>query len=256
MRRVLFFMLAIFMGACGGETFTSQRKATTIAVDGKSTDWEKLSLNYLEEEKIVTGYAHDDSLLYIMYRFNDRLLARKIQMRGAILWLDPTGDEEKYWGIRYRREFTGQSMRPEPEPVEQNKEIVFDGIYTIVRGENKLSSDLAYYPDVKAAAGGEQGVYAFEFAIPLKTQIHEGLPLMEAEQANIAVGIEIGGITPEEQQKMKSNMGHGGGRPGGGRRGGGMSGGGPGGMKGGRGGFPDMDAEEIWYTVKIKHDRF
>ena len=48
---------------------------------------------------MVICFAHNDSVFYVMFRFSDQNLARKVHMRGAILWMDPQTDEEKKWAI-------------------------------------------------------------------------------------------------------------------------------------------------------------
>jgi len=251
---ILFF--AILLVGCGSDGFKSEKLQSKIIVDGRSEDWTNLPLTYIEDMEMVIGFAHNDTSLFVMFRFSDQKLARKIHMRGAILWLDPTFDEDKEWGVRYRREFIGPRPNLSPMNSSDLPPVILDGNFAVVRGEDKLSTGLEFYPGVRGAAGNEKNLYVFEFSFPMDSNSDDVLRAFTANSPEISIGVEIESISKEEREMMKQKMTEGsqGGRSGGGRSGGGMKGGGRGGqssMMGGRGNIPDMDREEIWMTINL-----
>ena len=76
------------------------------------------------------------------------------------------------------------------------------------------------------------GVFAYELRVPLAEL---GLAGLAGAPHTVAVGFQMGGVTPAERDAMRERMRSSGGPPGGG---GGIPGGGGGGMPGGGGGMP------------------
>jgi hypothetical protein len=252
---IIFCAMTIFLiTSCGVDGFSSTLLDSQIIVDGKGEDWKDIPLTYLEDLEMVIGFAHNDSALYAKFRFSDQILARKIHMRGVILWMDPQNDEEKRWGIRYRGEFSrppaNSDLRGRQEPAPE----IHNGQFMVVQGEDKISTGLDYFPGVQAAASRDKNLYVFEFALPLNTTSDDVLRQLTSESKKIGFGVEIGSISAEEREMMKQSMAEGGGRrPGGRRTRPGMSGGGrPGGMMGGPGNRVDIDSEEFWLTCHIE----
>ena len=131
--------------------------------------------------------------------------------------------------------------------------------------QNNAITDLSVndFPGVNAAAGLDRGLYCFEFSMALK-KFPDVIHYLDVKTGGIiSIGMEIAGVSEEDQERIKKEMeksresmgsGRGGGKPSGGRSGGGMRGGGGrggGGMRGGGPQMPDMDGEEIWFTVKL-----
>ena len=72
-----------------------------ISIDGDYSDWEDNDLQFFEETNAVIGSVNDAENLYIMFRFTDQKLARRIKRMGVTLWLDKEGKKNKNYGIRY-----------------------------------------------------------------------------------------------------------------------------------------------------------
>lgn len=248
---ISFFIGISFLTGCGSDSIKSEKLQTVLSVDGVGEDWANIPLTYIEDMGMVIGFANNDSTLYGMFRFSDHLLARKIHLRGAILWIDPQQDEEKRFGIRYRWEFSGLPPYRDNagrDPSEQ-KEIDLNGSFMVVQGEDKISSGLEFFPGVSAAAGNDKSLYVFEFAVPLNSDADGVLREIAAGTRMVGIGIEISAMSEEERKEMKQRMAE---RGGGDRSGGGMKGGGSRSGSGrgmGGQGMPDMDSEEFWMTV-------
>ncbi len=75
-----------------------------ITVDGEPSDWDGLPVAYLEDSLRVVSASHDEENLYLMYRFGDERLARRLLQRGVILWINGDGkakNKDDAFGIRY-----------------------------------------------------------------------------------------------------------------------------------------------------------
>ncbi len=73
-------------------------------LDGDPSDWEGIPIAYLKDSLHVSAIAHDDDNLYLMYRFADEGLARRLLMRGVTLWINGDGktkNKKEEFAVRY-----------------------------------------------------------------------------------------------------------------------------------------------------------
>ena len=265
---IFFFFSSFFILTEGcGEKIESTWKNQELTVDGNGQDWEGLPLQYQEEMKIVYGIVNDDATVDFIIRFNDERLAHMFSMRGFTLWLNEEGEEQKQIGIHYRDD----SMRDKylAEQRDRNREGNQDehisselpkpkGKFTLAKNDSLTIIPLRDIAAFEAAADSKDGIFCYEFSIPLTCA--EGSPyyLNISNQKIIKVGLEIVGMSEEEKENLKAEMeerqksmqggdmgGHGRGGMKGGMRGGGKRGG------GNRPQMPDMDGEEYWITVQL-----
>lgn len=268
-----FIILFLFTG-CKKTEIKSQWLGQVINIDGDNSDWENVSAQYLKKPNSSISIANDEQNLYLLFRFSDENLARKILSRGLFLYFD----KDKKSGIRYRGNFAiADSLRSRRTRQNQLAKInqhnfpplgnlgmiaVFNHNERELLRENNDSG-------LKANASFRAGVFNYEFAIPLHPQ--KGIPIALAANSNnrVRLGLEIGGIDRETLEKMRQQrqsmggqgeeMGGRGGRMGG--RGGGMGGrgGGMGGRGGSRGGDlrnrPNMAPQEVWLDVQLATDK-
>jgi hypothetical protein len=240
-------------------------------IDGNGDDWEGLPLQYQEDMNVVYGVVNDDKTVDFMIRFNDEKLARMFSMRGFVLWLNGADEEEKQIGIYYRDEVLRHKflaeMRKRTRDNRNDQRKQFEslkqtGKFHLAKNDTLTSIRLKDIPGFAAAADQNNGIYCFEFSIPLTSESGSPFYLKTLTDGSIKVGLEIVGMSEEEQEKLKEEMEErrsameGGSRGGPGRSG--MQGGARGGRRGGgmRGGdsrphMPDMDGEEHWISVKL-----
>ena len=103
---VLVISLAVIGGvnAVAAEKIESSPAGDRIVLDGDSSDWDGIPVNYLKDSLHVSAIAHDDDNLYVMYRFADEGLARRLLMRGVTLWINGDGKTKKKkeeFAVRY-----------------------------------------------------------------------------------------------------------------------------------------------------------
>lgn len=260
-------VVVILIVGCG-ETINSTWKSQEITIDGNGDDWEGLPLQYQEDMNVVYGLVNDDKTIDFMIRFNDENLARMFSMRGFALWLNEKGEEEKQIGIHYRDEsmrdqfIVDTRKRSRENRDDENKQPIPkkpDGKFHLAKNDTLTSIRLKEVPGFKAAADQNNGIYCFEFSIPLISEIGFSENFNLSTDGSIKVGLEIVGMSKEEKEIMEAQMeerrnamqggGRGGGRSGGGLKGGMRGGGRPGG--GERPQMPDMDGEEYWISVNL-----
>ncbi len=267
--------------ACGGPEVVARWATEPVGVDGDGTEWAGAELACVEDVSGVVGAANNDSSLYVMLRFSDRRMGRKVMFGGATVWWNKEGKRKKDVGVRYApvidlsyvleqggdvREALSRTGGPGSAPQEGTLHDVVtllddNGETLLLEGEQR---------GISAGSAYRDGIYCYEVEIPL----HRG----EADSRSIEVPlgeemhlcVEMGGLSPEAKEMMEQMIGEGRGpmgRPSGGGMGpggmppGGMGPGGAGGrgMRGGPGrgqegpgGMSDMfEKKEIWCTIML-----
>jgi len=262
-----FLSLVLMMTAGCGEKIESTWKNQMLTIDGDSQDWEGLPLQYQEDMKIVYGIVNDDVTVNFVIRFNDERLARMFSMRGFTFWLNGEDSEKKLIGIHYRDDAMrnkvlanerNRSRVQEQEEQPPLQSIKPNGKFTLAKNDTLTKILISDLPAFEAAAASKDGIFCYEFSIPLTSMDGSPYYLNLSDQKNIKVGLEIVGMSEEEKEKLKAEMeerqnsmkgGNMGGRSGGGMRGGMRGGGKHGG--GSRPQMPDMDGEEYWISVQL-----
>ena len=257
----------------GSISLESPAAGGRITVDGDPSDWDGFPTVYLEDSLRVVAASHDDDHLYLMYRFGDERLAERLLQRGVILWINGDGktkNKDEAFGIRYTgSEVIGEffkasnpddktgtepdeaDLRKRPRGMDRLAEHRPDpGKLTVIRYGVKdvIPEGLPLGPN--AASAIHDGVFCYEFRIPLAEIGGKVADQKPSKKRKIAVGIQIGGTTDAERENIEvaiqDSLGRGGGPPSGDA--GGMGGGGRGGMGGMGGGGrsgPPRDRDEI-----------
>ncbi len=257
-----FFIILIFatLVGCGDQTIRSYKKTSDIIIDGNGKDWSETPLEYNEDMKMVYGVVNDETTLSLMARFSDRQLLRMFQSRGVVLWFNEKNDTDKNIGIYFVDKNMPQiGLKKEGRQRSQaneglQKPFQLTGSFFVVKEDTIPINDIE---EIEAAADYIDGLFCFEFRIPMQNDEYNPYALSFPENSEIGAGIEIAAISKELREKMKAQLAEKkSGMRGGGRPGGGMSGSDkPGGrMKGGNRGnrtMPDFEKKEIRFTIKL-----
>jgi len=257
----------VLLAGCNTQEVQTYWSAEPVKVDGEMAEWASGSTAYFEDLGVQLGLRNDDQNLYVLFRFSNQAWARAIRMGGVTLWLDSAGKKKKDFGIRYTggpsfsdlkmpgtsdRGGFRQAMTPEQQQRLFDMEQDTVGQITVI--DKKSNQEMTMRAD---GSGGPavcfaspQGVYTYEFAIPLhKGDVFDFGVGTEPGQV-ICLGLEWGGMSKEDRAKMREGMG--GGPPGG------IGGGPPGGMGGGRGGRPGggsrpqaPEKQELWVKTQL-----
>ena len=251
---------------CNTQKVQTNWSAEPVQVDGEMTGWDGITLTYFEDVGAQLGLCNDNENLYILFRFSNQAWVRAIRMGGVTLWLDNSGKNKKDFGIRYTggpslselqkmRTSSGGGFRETLTPEQQQRllETEKSTADQITLIDKKSNQEITTRADGSGGAAAcfafPQGVYTYEFSIPLQKSSVFGCALGAQPGQIICLGFEWGGMSKEDRQKMMGRIG--GGPPAG--IGGGRGGVGRGGMDGGRGG-PRMqppEEQELWVKTQL-----
>jgi len=231
-------------------------KVAAITVDGDLADWKGVPVQYLESGPRITAVARDDRFLYVHFRFSDLGLARRVLRSGAIVWFDGVGTHATGFGLRYRGTEAAQQALREMEGAAGDVRLAGPGsgpppgggsgdrprleraplgALEVLRDgavDEVIASGSA--PDGPAAACRvADGVFAYEFRVPLTALAPRAGSAKPNPARTIAVGFQMGGLLQAEGEAMRERSGRSGPPSGEGA----PRGGSPGGFGGGRGGM-------------------
>jgi hypothetical protein len=261
----------ILLFNCKGTEVQTNWSTTQVKIDGEANDWANTPMVYFEESGVQLGLRNDSENLYILFRFSNQAWARAIRMGGLTLWFDNSGKKKKDFGIRYAGGPSISEMQKEgmpnrggfwdsltPEQQQHLTDMQTAAANQIIVINKKSEQERAISADGSAGPavsfGSPQGVYVYEFSIPLQRGdvSHYGIGAQPGQA--ICLGLEWGGMSKADRASREKM---GGGPPGGmgGGRHGGMGGGPPGGGRphGGRGGpgMQSTEKQEIWVKTSL-----
>ena len=228
----------VLLAGCKTQEVETHWTAEPVQVDGEMADWAGVPSTYLEDSNVQLGLRNDAENLYILFRFNDPKWARAIRMGGLTLWLDNSGKRKKGFGIRYtggpflsemqEAGMAGQggfweSLTPgQKERLLQRQAAMANRITIISKEKDQKTAIPADGSRGLAVAFADlQGIYTYEFSIPLKKSDLASYGIDAPPGQTICLGLEWGGMSESDRQRMRQEWGD---RRGGGGRGGSMGG--------------------------------
>jgi len=270
---LLVSLVGLFMSSgCSDKTpeMQSHWSVEKVKVDGQLEDWADIPLTYFEDSEVSLGLQNDARNLHILLCFENSNLVRLIRFAGVTIWMDNTGRKRKDLGIRYtggpslsemqkqgmigEGGFPGRLPPEERERIMQEREASAAQITVIDKEKNQeiiLPANGFRGPAV--CSGVPQGVYTYEFCIPLQKNDEIYCAIEAQPGQTISLGFEWGLSRDELQNMMRERMGDRGGIPRGGMPGGsqrpGGGGMGRGGTRGTRGQLPEK--QEVWVKTLL-----
>ncbi len=257
------FLILINVSGCKNQELMNRWKPDELKVDGLDDDWQSVPLFMDEDMNIAFGSVNDAENEYLIIKIGDVQLVRRIRRMGLTVWISRKGNKEKRFGVRYvgseslarslkqNMNFNGQkNSLPRTLNFKRN-DLPQLGMIGILH-DGRFRAEPENNPWGPSAASKEvNGLFCFEFKIPLQFSMSVTGDSEEELPDKIKIGIEIGGITAEMREAMRDKRE--GMRGMGGGRGGGM--GGRGGMgKSGAGMGSDMsglEGKEFWFDIKL-----
>ena len=218
---------------------TSAVADTIMNVDGHANDWPEASLKYFPDQEAVIGVAHDSTRLYLLVRFRDEKWVRVVGMAGLKWKFKGSGDSAQTVVLNYRGGTPAMPMNSERRgPTEENPppsdsdgpgwgpsdQRTFTCSIVDRIAEKEIPTDGAEGP--AAAFANDQGLYTYEFSIPLAKGAVRFYGLGITAEDRLTVDATWGDLSEMRKRMHRpDDMPQGG-----------MGGGPPGGMPGGRGG--------------------
>ncbi len=253
------FLSAIVFSSCATVQLNSKWSKQNIEIDGLDNEWSG-SYNFLKDEKMAFGVRNDSEYLYLVFKTIDNQVKQKIFSNGLTVWIDPSADEEKSFGIHYPIGMMdwNKSQLYDPAdwgtPEEREKRLKekskimlkeFEIISSV--GRNQFEYSLGNPYNINFALKDTNGTFVYEMKIPLTSPIGSISELKIIPGSKINVGIETGEIDKQSMMDKKSS----GGMMGGGK-GGGMMGKGGGMGRGNQSAMKDMlEPIKFWVSLSL-----
>lgn len=234
----LAIICSILLGGCKTQEVESHWTAEPVQVDGEMADWADIPTTYFEDSAVQLGLCNDSEKLYILFRFSDQIWMRAIRMGGLTLWLDNSGKKKKGFDIRHtggpflseiqEAEMAGQggfweSLTPGQKERLLQRQAAMANRITIISKERDQKTTIPADGSRGPAVGfaNLQGICTYEFSIPLQKGAISYYGIDAQPGQTIWLGLEWGGMSESDRQRMRQEWGD---RRGGGGRGGSMGG--------------------------------
>ncbi len=211
-----------------------------ITIDGNTTEWRGLPLAFLGKNLHYLSMTHDRDNLYLMWRFADARLARKVMARGVTIWLNGDGKKKENFGVRYagseelakalsettpgagrrRSESSSDGERrfdPDRSPDRPPGRVVSPdgpgggppggfqqpGTLTLFQGQETTVLRQSGGPGLDWASALSDGVYGYELRIPLRLIGGEVAGLEPGQERALRIGIQMGGRSHSERREAR-----------------------------------------------------
>jgi len=186
-----------------------------IQIDGYLYDWKDIPMTYFKDEEVSLGILNDNENLYVLLCFRNDMWAQLIRMNGVTLWFDKDGEKKKDYGIRYKggnppvRMEGDRGVKMENltrEQKERFKEMQgLEPQLTIIdKGKHTITSPCGSH-GVAVSSSISQGLYIYEFSIPIKEREKEYCLINTQPGQTINVGFEWG-LSEDEFMNMRKEL--------------------------------------------------
>lgn len=269
-RVIISFFFIVLLGGCSSlPQFTSDRCTGTMHLVGDLHEWKNVSAYVDKNNLVAVSLCHDDEFVYVCLTTDDPQSQRQIMGGGLTVWFDPSGGDDKTFGINFplprngagpRRNLDNETKKDADGHQQTIDQSLFD--MDIVGPKETDRYRLSVINTEGIVAHLEQskdGMMIYELQVPLKKSGARPNAI-EPENNVVGLGFETGPMQGgaerlrAEQGGRTSGFGGGdsapGGGMGGGRRGGG---GGRGRGKGGSssGSVKAPEPVKLWWKVKM-----
>lgn len=205
-------LVLLLGGACSGPATMSRQSLTgPPSIDGTLDDWEG-GLTYVNDPPVSVGAFPTDSLLYVALSIQDREIIRSIAANGLIVWVDPTNEQQRAYGVHYpiglRRQRMGQRVQEEDAPSSRTLSILDQVSLSeleIVRGDSiRRRIPARFSSGLRAEADLSPGSLIYEAAIPVGED--DSLASDDSQRhgltASLAETVSLGLETPEPDEEI------------------------------------------------------
>ncbi len=252
-------LIVLFFTSCASLELQSFWKDNDISIDGKSDDWMG-HLMYVDKQNVSLGIQNDSDYLYACVVAEEQAVISSILRRGMILWFDPEGGKNKFFGIKYPKGREGiqqedrENMRPgtKADPQNRRRELLTISNEVEILQERKvpIQRTTDNLKGIEVSLNRSTGLIVYEIKVPLRTDNERPFAINAQEGTEISIGIEVPKMTLTMNRPAGGMGGGGVGGRGGGMGGGGMTGGARGGGIGGQRGNMQKNIK-IWATVQL-----
>ncbi len=173
---VLTVLLGVFLtGACGGlPTLQTQSLSRAPTIDGTLSDWDG-TLTRIEDRSVSMSAVPTDSTLYLALLIPDQALIRSVAEQGLVVWVDPSGEQQHTYGVRYPLGLRAQRAEravDAPASDAPQRSLALDDLFpsdlAVIRNDtvrHRMPAGLS--SELQAEATLDTGSLIYEIAIPI-----------------------------------------------------------------------------------------
>lgn len=222
----------LLTGACSSPTtLPSQSTTQPMSVDAKLGEWNG-RLTYLDDEPVSMSVAPTDSLLYVALAIQDRDLIRSVAKKGLIVWVDPSGKQQRTYGIQHplglqtqRTDEGGSGSRSsdgasdggagpsgasrQPGTESMLEQVSLEELAILRQGTPQLRVPARFSTGLRAKVRLDPGSMIYELAIPVAedTTANRQHALRASLGRTVGIGLETPESETEEQSLDNPNQG-------------------------------------------------
>jgi hypothetical protein len=95
------FSVILLCAGCNEPALLSSWSREKVKIDGKYSDWNKLTTYYFDRQRITLSIVNDENYLYLCLISRNRRIETKIMDSGLVVWFDPDNKQKKAFGIKF-----------------------------------------------------------------------------------------------------------------------------------------------------------
>lgn len=219
--------VVFFTQGCKEIEVTSQWNQQNIEIDGLDYEWSG-SYKFLEDEKAAIGVRNDSTHLYLVFKTMDTQLMQKIMKNGLTVWVDPSADKEKSFGIHYpigMMDWNKSRMydpadwgTPEAreKKLQEKSRIMLNEMELMTPGGRSFYNVSMYNSHgIEIALNDTSGALIYEMKIPINSTESSLYSYSLTGGTKLSIGIETGEMDKKDMMAQRSGGGMGGGKGGG-----------------------------------------
>jgi hypothetical protein len=197
-------LLAMFLPllsiiSCKEKPLKSEWRTARIASDDPDTAWAHTRTYAWEDQNILLGLQNDTDRLVVLLRARDRTTQATMMRAGLTIWFDPTGKNDKTFGIHYpigRQDTTGNPkvpVRPEERRAAFEPQTgPMPDTMEIIRADKRLKVPIENNLGVSIWTSNSYGTITYLLSVPLKTSGDSTYGIDAAPGSVVGLGFETG----------------------------------------------------------------
>ena len=266
---IFFFFIVLLDGCSSLPQFTSDRCTGKMHIVGDLHEWNHISAYVDKNNVVAVSLCHDDEFVYVCLTTDDPLTQRQIMTGGLTVWFDPSGSDDKTFGINFplarngpgpRRSLSNDTKRDANGNLQTMDQSLFDMEVVGPKETDRYRLSVINTEGIVAhLERSKDGMLIYELQVPLKKSGTRPNAI-EPKNEFVGLGFETGSVQGGAERPRAEQGGRSGGYGGGdsspgsgmgyGRRGGG---GGRGRVQGGSssGSAKAPEPVKLWWKVKL-----
>lgn len=210
---ITILMIIMVLNGCRNFEFESYWSEQSIAIDGRSTDWEAVPLHRLEALQASMGLSNDAEAIYLLINIANPMMAQRVLSRGISLSFAEVNVKKPYLTLQYTGSDTAlaaasptdsfwEILTPDQKKRFLKQQIKEKNRIRIVQNGKTILIPPDCTQGPAAAVILQGGSLGYEFKIPVQSKVNGSYAVKSQPGEHIEIAIELGPPAGEEHQMM------------------------------------------------------